>query len=410
MPTFVFEAMNNQGQAIKDEIDAASTEDAIAKIRSQGFFPTNVREKGGKKKGRAGGGAKKKGGFTIGGVSSKNLTTFTRQLSTLQDAGLPIVRSLKILESQLTPGVLKNCVGMVAEDVEGGSTLSEAMAKHPKAFDKLYVNMVKAGEAGGVLDTILERLADFREKSERLKKKIMAAMIYPTAVITIAGGIVTGIMMFIVPKFEQMFLEMDMELPGLTQGLITVSKLLATRWYLIPLIPASIFAVYKIICMNKYGKWGVDYAKFKMPLFGPLINKSVVSRFTRTLGTLIASGVPILEALNIVRETTGNEVMVSAITRIHDSIREGENIADPLRSAKVCDEMVVNMIDVGEETGELDRMLSKVADTYDEEIDTLVEGLTSLIEPIMIVFMGGAVGTIVIALFMPLIKLMGNIG
>ena len=411
MATFVFEAMNNQGQAIKDEIDAASTEDAIAKIRARGFFPTNVREKGGKKKGKAGAGGKKRGGgFTIGGVSAKALTTFTRQLSTLQDAGLPIVRSLKILESQLKPGVLKNCVGAVAEDVEGGSTLSEAMGKHPKAFDKLYVNMVKAGEAGGVLDTILERLAEFREKAQRLKKKILGAMIYPAAVITIAGGIVAGIMVFIVPKFEAMFLEMEIELPGLTKFLITFSKLLAERWYLIPLVPATFFILYKLIRMNKYGKWGVDYLKFKLPLFGTLTNKSVVSRFTRTLGTLIASGVPILEALNIVRETTGNEVMTSAITKIHDSIREGENIAEPLRQAKVCDEMVVNMIDVGEETGELDKMLVKVAETYDEEIDVIVESMTSLIEPILIIFMGGAVGTIVIALFMPLIKLMSCMG
>ena len=409
MPTYVFEAMNNQGQAIKSEVDAASTEDAIAKIRAQGYFPTNVREKGGRKKAKAGG--KRKGAtFTIGGVSAKNLTTFTRQLSTLQDAGLPIVRSLKILDSQLKPGVLKNCVGAVAEDVEGGSTLSEAMAKHPKAFDKLYVNMVKAGEAGGVLDTILERLATFREKAQRLKRKIMGAMIYPAAVITIAGGIVTGIMVFIVPKFEQMFAEMGIELPGLTLALITVSMILKNYWYLLPAVPAGLFITYKVVRLNKYGKFGLDWAKFKIPLFGALTNKSVVSRFARTLGTLIASGVPILEALNIVRETTGNEVMTSAITRIHDSIREGENIAEPLRQSRVCDEMVVNMIDVGEETGELDKMLEKVADTYDEEIDVMVESLTSLIEPIMIVFMGGAVGSIVIALFMPLIKLMGSMG
>jgi len=410
MAKFTFEAMNNQGQAIKDEVDAASTEDAIAKIRSKGYFPTNVREKGGQKKAGAGGGKKKKGAFTIGGVSASALTTFTRQLSTLQDAGLPIVRSLKILEAQLKPGVLKNCVGAVAEDVEGGSTLSEAMGKHPKAFDKLYVNMVKAGEAGGVLDTILERLAEFREKAQRLKKKIMGAMIYPAAVISIAGGIVTGILIFIVPKFQQMFEEMDIELPGLTQFLIDFSSLLATRWYLIPIVPATIFALYKIIGMNKYGKYGLDWMQFKVPLFGTLANKSTVSRFCRTLGTLIASGVPILEALNIVRETTGNACMVNAITKVHDSIREGENIADPLRQSKVTDEMVVNMIDVGEETGELDKMLTKVADTFDEEIDVIVESLTSLIEPIMIIFMGGTVGTIVIALFMPLIKLMGSMG
>jgi len=409
MAVFQFDAMNNQGQTIRDEIEANSTEDAIAKIRAQGFFPTNVREKGGRRK--TGPGAKKKsGGFTIGGVSAKQLTQFTRQLSTLQDAGLPIVRSLKILAIQMKPCALKNIVETVAEDVEGGSTLSEAMAKHPKAFDKLYVNMVRAGEAGGVLDTILQRLADFREKAQRLKKRIIGAMIYPAVMVTIAGSILTGIMVFIIPKFEQMFREMGVELPGLTKGLIMVSTNLHQRWYLIPIIPFSFFAGYKIIAAIPAGKYALDFLKFKVPVFGPIINKSAVSRFARTLGTLIASGVPILEALNIVRETAGNELMSRAIANIHDSIREGESIAEPLRQAKVCDEMVVNMIDVGEETGDLDKMLMKVADTYDEEVDVAVEGMTTLIEPFMIVFLGGAVGTIVISLFLPLIKLMGSLG
>jgi len=410
MPTFTFEAMNNQGQAIKDEIEANSTEDAIAKIRAQGFFPTNVKEKGGRRKAAKGGAGKKKAGFTIGGVSNAQLTQFTRQLSTLQDAGLPIVRSLKILEGQLKPGALKNILGVVAEDVEGGSTFSEALAKHPKAFDKLYVNMIKAGEAGGVLDTILERLADFREKAQRLKKRIMGAMIYPAAVVTIAGTILTGIMIFIIPKFETMFREMNVELPGITQGLIAFSSFLQNQWYMLPLFPAAAFAIFKIIGMNKMGRYGMDWAKLRLPVFGTIINKSMISRFCRTLATLIASGVPILEALNIVRETTGNSVLTSAITRIHDSVREGESIAAPLKQSKVCDDMVVNMVDVGEETGELDKMLTKISDNYDEEVDTLVEGMVSLIEPIMIIFMGLAVGGIVIALFLPLIKLMGSIG
>ncbi|MBM4084908.1 MAG: type II secretion system F family protein [Planctomycetes bacterium] len=410
MPTFTFEAMNNQGQAIKDEIEANSTEDAIAKIRAQGFFPTNVKEKGGRRKAAKGGPGKKKAGFTIGGVSNAQLTQFTRQLSTLQDAGLPIVRSLKILEGQLKPGALKNILGVVAEDVEGGSTFSEALAKHPKAFDKLYVNMIKAGEAGGVLDTILERLADFREKAQRLKKRIMGAMIYPAAVVTIAGTILTGIMIFIIPKFETMFKEMNVELPGITQGLIAFSSFLQNQWYMLPLFPAAAFAIFKIIGMNKMGRYGMDWAKLRLPVFGTIINKSMISRFCRTLATLIASGVPILEALNIVRETTGNSVLTSAITRIHDSVREGESIAAPLKQSKVCDDMVVNMVDVGEETGELDKMLTKISDNYDEEVDTLVEGMVSLIEPIMIIFMGLAVGGIVIALFLPLIKLMGSIG
>ena len=410
MAVFQFEAMNNQGQTIRDEIEANSTEDAIAKIRAQGFFPTNVREKGGRRKTTATGAKKKGSGFVIGGVSSSQLTQFTRQLSTLQDAGLPIVRSLKILATQMKPCALKNIVDAVAEDVEGGSTLSEAMAKHPKAFDKLYVNMVRAGEAGGVLDTILQRLADFREKAQRLKKRIIGAMIYPAVMVTIAGSILSGIMVFIIPKFEQMFMEMEVELPGMTIMLIKMSSFMQNQWYMLPLGPAAAFAIYKIMAKVPAGKYAMDYMKFRLPVFGPIINKSTVSRFARTLGTLIASGVPILEALNIVRDTAGNELMSRAIANVHDSIREGESIAEPLRQAKVCDEMVINMIDVGEETGDLDKMLMKVADNYDEEVDVAVEGMTTLIEPFMIVFLGGAVGTIVISLFMPLIKLMGSMG
>ena len=409
MPVFTYEALDSQGQEVRGEIEAVSSEEAIVKIRNKSYFPTNVKEKAAKR-GRTTGGARKKKSFAFGKVKAKQLCTFTRQLSTLQDAGLPIVRSLKILEEQQKPGVLKNQLAEVAEDVEGGSTLSEALSKHPKTFDKLYVNMVRAGEAGGVLDAILERLAAFMEKSQRLKKQVISALIYPAAVISVAGLILAGIMVYIIPKFKDMFTDMRIELPTLTKMLITLSDWLKNYYYLIPLIPFSVFVFIKVVSANKTGRYIIDKIKLKIPLFGQIISKSVISRFCRTLGTLIASGVPILEALSIVKEATGNAVFENAIGRVHDSIREGENIVGPMAACKIVDSMVLNMIDVGEETGELDKMLLKIADTYDEDVDALVGGLMSLIEPLLIVFLGGAVGFIVVALFMPLIALMQNIG
>jgi len=411
MATFAYEALDSQGQVVRGEIEAASSEEAIVKIRNKSYFPTNVKEKSSKRqRATAARSGKRKRAFAFGKVKPKQLTTFTRQLSTLQDAGLPIVRSLKILEEQQKPGVLKNQLGDVAEDVEGGSTLSEALAKHPKTFDKLYVNMVRAGEAGGVLDAILERLATFMEKSQRLKKQVISALIYPAAVITVAGLILVAIMMFVIPKFEAMFKDMRMTLPQLTMMLIGASNWLKNYWYLIPLGPIAVLILVKAVGANKTGRYVIDTIKLKIPLFGMIIRKSTVSRFARTLGTLITSGVPILEALSIVKEATGNAVFETAMGRVHDSIREGENIAGPLAQTKIVDAMVLNMVDVGEETGELDKMLLKVADTYDEDVDALVSGLMSLIEPLLIVGLGGIVAFIVISLFLPLISLMQQIG
>ena len=412
MATYRYEAMNAQGQAVKQEIDANSEEEAIQKIRAMKLFPTSIKEKAGAtKRGTSAAGPKKsKKSLAIGGVSNKALTLFTRQLSTLQDAGLPIVRSLKILEGQQKPGALKNILVEVTEDVEGGMTFSEALAKHPRAFDKLYVNMVRAGEIGGVLDAILQRLADFREKAQRLKKQIIGAMIYPAAVITVAGGILAGILTFIVPKFKKMFDELNVELPILTQVLIAFSDFVANKWYWGLAIIFGTIIVMKTLAATSGGKFILDRVKLKLPVFGTIISKATIARFTRTLGTLVASGVPILEALNITKDTAGNQVISNAIARVHDSIREGESIAEPLAQSKICDDMVVNMIDVGEETGDLDKMLLKIADQYDEDVDVAVAGMTSLIEPIMIIFLGGAVGFIVIALFLPLIKLMNSLG
>lgn len=408
MPSFTFEAVDGKGNKVKKDVDASDRDDAMAKIKGMGLFPTKVKEK------EAGPGntavqapnAKKRGRvLAIGGVGMRALTTFTQQLSTLQDAGLPIVRSLRILEGQLKPSLLKNCLMDVADDVESGATLSEAMAKHPRAFDRLYVGMIKAGEAGGVLDTILDRLSHFMEKSLRLRKKVIGALIYPVVVTVVAVGILAGIMNFVIPAFQKMFKEVGVTLPVMTEILLAVSDIVQNYWYLIPGIPIIIVLMWKGISSTPRGKYALDKFLLYMPVFGTIIHKSTISRFARTLGTLIASGVPILESLSITREATGNDVIAKAIDDVHASIREGESIAKPLQESGVFDDMLVNMIDIGEETGELDKMLVKIADNYDDDVDVAVESLTSIIEPILIVGMGGAVGFIVIALFLPLIEL-----
>ena len=444
MATYQYEALDSAGKPTTGTVEADSSEDAIQQIRGQGFFPTSVRqgdEGGGKKgllagRGKSGGkkkskkkkaakepkDKKEKKGFeiklpAIGKVAVKNLTQFTRQLSTLQDAGLPLLRSLQILEQQQKPGQLKNILGQVVSDVEAGSTLSDAFAKHPKGFDRLYCKMVAAGEVGGVLDVILQRLANFMEKAQRLRSRIKGAMIYPTVVVIIAVGIVTGIMYFVIPKFEAIFEDFDITLPGLTQFLIDASGWVAGKqdgqmvpgWAVIVASPFFLVVFLKIFRKTQFGRAAIDWTVLKIPVVGVLVEKTTVARFTRTLGTLVSAGVPILEAVNITRETCGNWVFERALQRVHDSIREGESFAVPLRESKVCDGIVVNMIDVGEETGDLDVMLMKVADNYDEEVDVAVQSLLSLIEPMLVVVLGTVVGGIVLALFMPLVKMIQSV-
>jgi len=407
MALYQYEAMNAQGQEIRDEVEAASQEEAIQKIRAKNYFPTNIREKAAAKtKRRAAPSAERKGKtIAFGRASPKHLTMFTRQLSTLQDAGLPILRSLRILHGQQKPGVLKNALSDVIEDVEAGATLSEAMAKHPKCFNRLYVNIVRAGEAGGVLDKILLRLADFMEKSLALRRRVIGAMIYPAVVLTVAALIVSLIMTFIIPKFEKIFSEFDAELPGPTLMLIGLSHAIKSYWFVGPIALVLLVLGFRLLKMTSGGRFALDWFKLHVPIVGRIVNRSAVSRFTRTLGTLIASGVPILDALKITRDTVGNEVIARALTSVHDSIREGESIAGPLKQSGVVDAIVVNMIDVGEETGDLDKMLTKVADNYDEEVDTLVGGLVSALEPVMVLILGCIVGGIVISLFLPLVSI-----
>jgi type IV pilus assembly protein PilC len=413
MPTYKFEAMSSQGEEVKDTIDAATEEEAQQKIKQMGYFVTRIQEAGGQKKAGAKkkkAAGKKKKTFVIGGVSTKMLCTFTRQFSTLQDAGLPVLRSLKILEGQLKPSALKNALIDVVDDVESGSTLSEAFAKHPKCFDRLYVNMLKAGEAGGALEVILQRLADFKEKAQTLKRKIIGAMVYPIVVILVAVAILSFILIYIIPKFKKIFADFQMKLPAITELLLDISDFFKDNWYVFPLVILGIWLFIKLVCLFKKGRYAWDWVKLHIPIVGGIIEKTIIARTTRTLGTLVSSGVPILEALSIVKETCNNAVFENMYQRVYESIREGETIAAPLKESRLVDDMVVNMIDVGEETGELDKMLYKIAEVYEEEVDILVESLISLLEPIMVVFLGVCVGFIVVALFMPMLAILEKLG
>ena len=416
MPVFAFEALKNDGQKVKSEVTANSKDEAIKKIQEQGLRPTRIATQKGASQPRAVPGVekatkKKGGGLLMRGVTTNDIVTFTTQLSTLQDAGLPIVRSLRILEEQQKPGRFKEQLEEVTDEVEQGSTLSEAMAKYPRSFDKLYISMVKAGEAGGVLDVILRRLAGFMEKSQKLRKKVKGALVYPIAVITVAIAILVVIMIFVVPAFEKMFQDIGQALPAPTQMLLSASQAMAwPNCLLIPVVPIVLIMIMKLIARTEPGEKALDAFKLRMPVFGNIIKKSSVSRFCRTLGTLIASGVPILEALRIVKDAVGNVIIANAIEDVHSSIREGDTIADPLRASGIFDELLVNMIDVGEETGELDKMLMKIADNYEADVDVAVEGMSSLLEPLLIVGMGLIVGFIVISLFLPLVSIIENIG
>ena len=410
MPVFQYEALDEKGNEIKAEIEALSSKEAISKIRNKGFFPTKVRAKGAGKKVKAKTAARTKKRRGAGGkVKIKAICNFARQLSTLQDAGLAILRSLRILEQQQKGGTLKRVIGYVADDIEGGATLSEAMSRYPRCFNRLFVNMIAAGEVGGVLDIILSRLADFMEKAQRLKSKVKGAMVYPLVVMSAALLIVLGLMIFIIPTFSEVLMDMsdgEASMPALTMALMDISTwLIHGGWIIIIISPFVIIAILKLIRQFRAGRYVLDTINLKLPVAGTIVYKTSVARWTRTLGTLISAGVPILEALNITRETAGNEVYTSMLGKVHAAIRQGDTFANPLRQSKTVDSLVVNMIDVGEETGDMDKMLEKVANNFDEEADVLVSSMMSLLEPIMILVLGILVGTIVIAMFLPMVKM-----
>ncbi|MEI6350465.1 MAG: type II secretion system F family protein [Verrucomicrobiota bacterium] len=423
MPKFVYVALDARGQESTGVIEAASPNEAIGQLRQSGYFPTSVVEEG---KGTAKSAPKKaakiaapaaasksKGGMVLfqkKTIKSKTLMIFTRQLATLIDAGLPLLRGLTVLSKQEKDPVLKQTINTLADSVQGGSTFSESLAQHPKLFNKLYINMVKAGELGGVLELVLNRLAEFQEKAQKIKNKVVSAMFYPIIVLFIAVVIMAFLLVFIVPKFEQIFRDMlnGKPLPGLTQFVIAASNLVKNNVLLIFGFIALVAIAFNLFSRTAFGRTFLDRVKLAAPVFGDLIRKSSISRFTRTLGTLVTSGVPILQALNITKETAGNVVISDAISKVHDAVKEGESVVHPLDASGVFPPMVISMIDVGEETGQLPEMLLKVADVYDDEVDNAVAGLTSLLEPIMIVFLALIVGTIVIALFLPLISIIQN--
>jgi type IV pilus assembly protein PilC len=430
MPKFSYVAMDSRGKETKGTLDVSNQNEAIGRLKEMGFFPTKVvevdktKEKGdGKTKGPAKGGApaKKGGALSVnlnikipglsGKVKGKALTAFTRQLATLVDAGLPLLRGLRVLEKQERNKTLKDIIGQLALSIEGGSTFSEGLAQHPKVFNRLYVNMVKAGELGGVLEVVLSRLADFMEKAQKIKGKVIAAMFYPVAVMIVAVIILAVLMIFVVPKFKDIFKDMlpGKPLPGFTRFVLGVSDAIANNFIVTAICAVVAVVGFVTFIKTRFGRRIWDKFKLNMPILGAVLSKVAISRFTRTLGTLVSSGVPILQALTIVKETSGNVIVGSAVSAVHESVKEGETITAPLEASKVFPPMVVSMVDVGEQTGALPEMLMKIADNYDEEVDNAVAAMTSLLEPVMIVFLAVIVGSIVIALFLPLIALMDGL-
>ena len=412
MPVFQYEALDSQGVTIKDKVEALSQKEAVSKIQNMGYFPTKIRISGGKKSAgaRAARPAARRGARRR--VKTKSITQFARQLSTLQDAGLPILRSLRILEEQQGSGAFRRVIGYVADDIEGGSTLSEAMSRFPKAFDRLFVSMVAAGETGGVLDLILSRIADFMEKTQKLKARVKSAMVYPVVVLTAAFSILLLLMWKVIPSFSNVLKEMtDKPLPQLTQTVLGISSWIAYHygWAVLLGVPFGIVLLLRFVKKFKTGRYILDIIRLHMPVLGNLSGKIAVTRWTRTLGTLIGAGVPILDAIHTSRETAGNEVYAKMLGNVQNSIRQGESFASPLKQSKTVDLIVSNMVAVGEETGDLDKMLLKVADNYDEQVDVLVAGLMSLLEPVMIIMLGLIVMLIVLSIFLPIIGVISGL-
>jgi len=430
MANFQYTALDAKGEQTSGSVQASTDAEAIQVLRSQGLYPTQVIEEGKGKlsttKGKTVTKSKAKpaaaakataAGKTGGRIKPKILMIFTRQLATLIDSGLPLLRGLTVLGKQEPNLVLRATINSLADSVQGGSTFSESLAQHPRIFNKLYVNMVKAGELGGVLELVLQRLAEYQEKANKLKNKIVSAMVYPVIVMFIAVAILVFLMLFIVPKFKDMFAEVgDAELPLISRIVFGFSEFMLGTPFVVPnAVFLFIFFAVGVVLFNmwgttKGGRNAIDNLKLKLPIFGDIQRKSAVSRFSRTLGTLVTSGVPILQALNITRETAGNVVISSAIDKVYEAVKEGESIVTPLQATKVFPAMVISMVDVGEETGQLPEMLLKVADVYDDEVDNAVTALTSILEPIMIVVLALVVGAVVFALFLPLIKIISTMG
>ena len=431
MATFQYIAKDASGAQLRGTVEAGDRNSAIAAVRAQGLMPTALGEVKGAASSapapRHGASAPAKGGekktglhrdiniklpsFLRGRIKTKVLTQFTRQLATLVNAGLPLMRGLDVLKRQMKDPQLSEALTGISENIAAGGTFSESLTAYPKIFDKLYVNMVKAGEAGGVLEVVLGRLAEFAEKSDRIKNKVKGAMIYPCVVLVAAVGITWFLLVAVIPKFQQVFNDMlgGAALPAITQFVINASEFMQHNGIQIALAVVALVVVYKVIGKTEKGATLIDALKLKMPVTGTLAQRSAVSKFSRTLGTLLASGVPILQSLTIVRDTTGNRILSKAIQDVHDAVKEGDSMTQPLSQCKVFPPMVVSMVEVGEETGALADMLTRIANTYDDEVDNAVAGMTAAIEPALIIVLAVVVGTVVIAMFLPMVKIIGSV-
>ncbi len=432
MAKFQYIALDGAGQEQRGTIEAGDRAAAIAAIRANGLFPSAIGEVKGapaaaakaQKPAKAAKPAAKKGGglgskeiniklpkFLMGRVKAKDLTTFTRQLATLVNAGLPLMRCIEVLKKQKMVPAMADCLNGISEGISGGATFSESLTAYPKVFDNLYVNMVKAGEAGGVLEVVLNRLAEFAEKAQKIKNKVKGAMIYPSVVLVAAIGITAFLLITVIPKFQQVFNDIlgGQSLPAITQFVMGMSDFVQNNGLQIAVGVAAFVVLYKMFGKTAFGAYQLDRMRISMPIIGTLVRRTAISQFSRTLGTLLASGVPILQALVIVRDTTANRVVRKAIQAVHDAVKEGEPMTDPLASSGVFPPMVVSMVQVGEETGQLPEMLTRVANTYDDEVDNAVAGMTAAIEPALIIFLAVVVGTIVIAMFLPMIKIISSV-
>lgn len=402
MATFTYSARTASGEMQSGEVSVKDRDEVVAMLRKQRMIPLKIEEK------KASG--VDLGALMGGGVGTRDIVIFTRQFATMINSGLPLVQSLDILARQSENKALRKVIEQVLYDVESGQTLADAMRQHEKVFPALYVNMVAAGEAGGILDTILMRLAVFLEKADALKRKIKGAMIYPGVIMTVAVGAVAVLLIFVIPTFQTMFESAGIALPGPTQFVIFLSEMLQARWYVFVLGIVALVVAGRMYYKTPSGEYIMDKALLNAPVLGNLQRKSAIARFTRTLGTLVASGVSILDGLEITAKTSGNRVLHDAIMESRTSIAGGETISDPLKKSGVFPPMVVSMINVGEQTGGLDEMLTKIADFYDEEVDAAVEALLSAMEPIMIVFLGVIVGGMIVAMYLPIFDMINAVG
>jgi type IV pilus assembly protein PilC len=400
LPVFTWSGKTKAGEVRAGEMEASDKDAVETRLRQMGVEPVKVRKKPKSIEIQIPG---------FGGVTTKDILVFTRQFSVMIDAGLPLVQALEIIGSQADNPAFRKVLLGVKSRVEAGSTFADALGAHPKVFDELFVQLVRAGEIGGILDTILQRLGAYIEKNEKLKRRVKGAMVYPAIVLTVAIGVVGVLIAFVVPTFEKMFKDMGGALPGPTQFLVDLSRDFRATWYWYVLTPVVLFVAFKLSTRSGKGQYLWHGFVLRSPVFGPLVRKVAVARFTRTFGTMLSSGVPILDALEIVAKTAGNKVIERAILFVRTKISEGKNIAGPLADTKIFPSMVVQMIGVGEATGAMDAMLAKIADFYDDEVDVAVAALTSMLEPVMMVFLGGTVGYFMIAMYLPIFNMAGNI-